>query len=84
MSIRAPCPAELLPAPQLLSEVNSPSRFAVSVLPRQQALRVGLLALLKIFQCLGCFVLLADVPLPILEYVAKWGYGNDSFEMTSC
>ncbi len=38
---------------------------------RQDAPRVGLLALLKTFQRLGYFVPLAEVPLPILEHVSQ-------------
>ena len=38
---------------------------------RERTPRVGLLVLLKTFQRLGYFVMLSDVPLPILEHVAQ-------------
>jgi hypothetical protein len=43
---------------------------------RERTPRVGLLVLLKTFQRLGYFVMLSDVPLPILEHLAQCaGYG---------
>lgn len=44
---------------------------------REPAPRVGLLVLLKNFQCLGYFVPLAEVSVPIVEYVAQCaGYAS--------
>ncbi len=62
------------PSPKELEEVYTPSVMELvwaEERTRQDAPRVGLLALLKTFQRLGYFVPLAEVPLPILEHVAQ-------------
>jgi hypothetical protein len=68
--------------PTDLAEVYTPTAeelaLAVSTSPRPGA-RLGFLVLLKTFQRLGYFVLVGEVPKPIVEHVARW-LGTDSWQ----
>jgi hypothetical protein len=61
--------------PTDLAEVYTPTRkeiaLAIDTSPRPEA-RLGFLILLKTFQRLGYFVLVAEVPRPIVEHIARY------------
>src|SRR5262249_47964011 len=61
--------------PTDLAEIYTPTAkeiaLAISTSPRPEA-RLGFLVLLKTFQRLGYFVLVGDVPKPIVEHVARY------------
>jgi hypothetical protein len=62
------------PSAKELTEVYTPSFVELvwaEKRTREPTPRVGLLALLKTFQRLGYFVLLSEIPLPILDHVAQ-------------
>ena len=62
------------PSAKELEEVYTPNLVELvwaEKRTRERTPRVGLLVLLKTFQRLGYFVMLSDVPLPILEHVAQ-------------
>ena len=60
--------------PTDLAEVNTPTieehALVISTSPRREA-RLGFLVLLKTFQRLGDFVLVGDVPTPIVRPIAR-------------
>ena len=62
------------PSAKELEEVYTPNLVELGWAEkrtRERTPRVGLLVLLKTFQRLGYFVMLSEVPLPILEHVAQ-------------
>jgi hypothetical protein len=62
------------PSAKDLDQVYTPNLFELSWAEqrtRQPTPRTGLLLLLKIFQRLGHFVMLNEVPVPIVQHIAQ-------------